>query len=93
MRVSSEKQTLILAGETLPRRNLGRPLTMVATPADVTLLLAQGEEAASGPDALLPATAALVSYRNVSFGAADAYARTQAMTSGTSRTAIIDTYA
>ena len=44
MRVSAEKQTLILAGEAVPQRPLPRPLTLVATPADVTLLLAQGNQ-------------------------------------------------
>jgi hypothetical protein len=90
--VSSEKQTLILAGEAVPQRPLPRPLTIVATPADVTLLLAQGDEVSgSSEGTLLPP--AFTFHRNMSYGAAGAYARTQALTAGNSRTAIIDTYA
>ena len=94
MRVSSEKQTLILAGEAVPQRPLPRPLTIVATPADVTLLLAQGDEMSGRfegtPLHLAPAFSA---HRNISYGAAGAYARTQALTGSNPRTAIIDTYA
>lgn len=94
MRVSSEKQTLILAGEAVPQRAPSRPLTIVATPADVTLLLAQGDQGlGTSQDTLLPPVPAFPSYRNISFGAAGAYARTQALSGGSTRTAIIDTYA
>lgn len=94
MRVSSEKQTLILAGEAVPQRPLPRPLTIVATPADVTLLLAQGDEmSGSSERTLLHLAPAFSSHRNISYGAAGAYARTQALAGGNSRTAIIDTYA
>lgn len=94
MRVSSEKQTLILAGETVPQRGLSRPLTIVATPADVTLLLAQGDQASGTPEGTpLHSVPAFQSFRNTSYGAAGAYARTQALTGGRSRAAIIDTYA
>jgi hypothetical protein len=94
VRVSSEKQTLILAGEAVPQRPLLRPLTIVATPADVTLLLAQGDEVSGSSDgtSLKPAPA-FSFHRNISYGAAGAYARTQALAGGNSRTAIIDTYA
>ena len=94
MRVSSEKQTLILAGEAVPQRPLSRPLTIVATPADVTFLLAQGDEVLGGPEGtLLLPVPAFAFQGNISYGAADAYARTQALAGGNSRTAIIDTYA
>jgi len=92
--VSSEKQTLILAGEAVPQRPLPRPLTIVATPADVTLLLAQGDEmSGSSEGTLLNLAPAFSSHRNISFGAAGAYARVQALAGGNSRTAIVDTYA
>lgn len=95
MRVSSEKQTLILAGEAVPQRPLSRPLTIVATPADVTFLLAQGDEllGSSEDSTLLLPVPAFSFHGNISYGAADAYARTQALAGGNSRTAIIDTYA
>lgn len=93
MRVSSEKQTLILAGEAVPRRPLPRPLTIVATPADVILLLAQGDETSRSFENTLHPAPGFLSHRNISYGAAGAYARTQAMAVGNSRTAIIDTYA
>src|SRR5271168_1786873 len=92
VRVSPEKQTLILAGEAIPRRNFdslaNRPLTIVATPADDTLLLIQG----SGE----PANTALTPLvRNFTLPAspANAYLRTQAMTSLHRRTRLLDTYA
>jgi hypothetical protein len=90
--VSSEKQTLILAGETLPQRNSPRPLTIVATPADITPLLAQGEDGNS-QEALLHPALASQAYRNISYSAAGFYARTQALTAVGPRAAIIDTYA
>jgi len=95
VRVSSEKQTLILAGEAVPQRPLPRPLTIVATPADVTLLLAQGEMSGSSDGTLLHLAPAFSSpsHRNISFGAAGAYARVQALAGSNSRTALIDTFA
>ena len=87
VRVNSEKQTLILAGEAIPRRGVveslaGRrglaypdsqpPLTIVATPVDE----------------LTP-----LSGRGNSYSAANAYARTQELSGGGPRSAIIDTYA
>ena len=94
MRVSSEKQTLILAGEAVPRRPVLRPLTIVATPADVTLLLAHGDGVSGSPEGALLQPASAFSFpRHISYGAAGAYARTQALAAGNSRTAIIDTYA
>jgi hypothetical protein len=92
--VSAEKQTLILAGEAVPQRPLPRPLTIVATPADVTFLLAQGVEATGSSEiSLFHPAPAFPSYRNISYGAAGAYARTQALAGGNSRATIIDTYA
>ena len=93
MRVSSEKQTLILAGEAAPRRPVTRALTIVTTPADVTLLLAQGDEASRPEGRLLHAAPAFSFHGNISYVAAGAYARTQALAGGNSRAAIIDTYA
>jgi hypothetical protein len=71
VRVNSDKQTLILAGEAIPRRDAanssanelpfsdaGPRLTMVATRADETMLLAQGDFAhktnAAADDATSP---------------------------------------
>jgi hypothetical protein len=91
--VNSEKQTLILAGEAVPQRSASRPLTLVATPADITPLLPAdelAEESARG--ALLQAAPHASAYRNI-YGAAGAYARTQALAGGRSRPAIIDIYA
>jgi hypothetical protein len=93
VRVSSERQTLILAGEAVPQRPVLRPLTIVATPADVTLLLAHGDVSGSSDGALLQPAPAFSFPRSISYGAAGAYARTQALAGGNSRTAIIDTYA
>ena len=97
MRVSSEKQTLILAGETVPQRDARRPLTIVATPADITPLLARGDDLpanlANSQATLLRPVPAAQCYRSIFHGAAGAYARTQEQTGGNSRTAIIDTYA
>jgi len=76
VRVNSEKQTLILAGEVVPRR----PLTIVATPIDEPLLID-----------LAPSYG--FADRGIASNAATAYARTQQLTAGNSRTAIIDTYA
>ena len=80
VRVSSERQTLILAGEAVPQRPVSRPFTLVATHADLTLLPAQNG-------------AGWVSSANNPDGAAGAYARTQALAGGNPRAAIIDTYA
>jgi hypothetical protein len=92
VRVSPEKQTLILAGEAIPRRNFdslsNRPLTIVATPADETKLLIQdGSEPAAS--ALIPIS------RNFTSPAspANAYLRTQALTLRGGRTHLLDTYA
>ena len=98
MRVSAEKQTLILAGEPAPRRGViasvrtfayidsQRPLTIIATPVDDPMLL----ELTS----LSPALVSRISpNRGTSYGAADAYARTQELAGGSARSAIIDTYA
>jgi hypothetical protein len=95
VRVNSEKQTLILAGEPIPRQSLtesaprgfaysaaasARPLTLVATPVDDPMLID-----------LSPSTR--FAERGRTYSAADAYARTQQLTVGRSRAAIIDTYA
>jgi hypothetical protein len=95
VRVNSEKQTLILAGEALPQRALvgtragaeslaqivrsQRPLTIVATPADDTLLLIHDNYA--------------VTRRSRGINAADEYARTQELSGGSARKTLIDTYA
>jgi len=121
VRVDSDKQTLILAGEATPRRGVGSRsangvglsdgprLTIVATRADETKLLAQGDFAhkagAGTEDATSPlptlttghSKAARAGYlsttRSASFNAANEYARTQDFSAYFSRTAIIDTYA
>jgi hypothetical protein len=110
VRVTSDKQTLILAGEAIPRRAaVDAPLTIVATRADDTMLLAQGDFARkqTGGESLaglIPAPTdgrgKLARYeqfgfsRGASFSAAHEYARTQDLAgNGAARTAIIDTYA
>jgi hypothetical protein len=85
VRVNSEKQTLILAGEPVPRR----PLTIVATPVDDPFLIVHGgSEAPSTELAILPRDR-----RSTGYSAANAYARTQELSLSRARTAIIDTYA
>lgn len=110
VRVNSENQTLILAGEPLPRRSVAEsnargflyaassrhPLTLVATPVDAPLLIVQGDfedvsESTALPRTLLPA--ARFADRGSAHGAAVAYARTQQLSAGIARSAIIDTYA
>jgi hypothetical protein len=93
VRVNSEKQTLILAGEVVPRR----PLTIVATPVDDPLLIAQdGSENLTSELTVLPRSPVL-SHRFIDRGGeyspANAYARTQELSTSSARTAIIDTYA
>jgi hypothetical protein len=91
VRVNSEKQTLILAGEPVPRR----PLTLVATPLGSPMLLVQsgfqelGTELTAAPQSPALRLAARGSANN----GANSYARTQQLTSGGARPAIIDTYA
>jgi hypothetical protein len=94
VRVNSEKQTLILAGEPIPRQSLtestsrgfayaataASPLTLVATPVDDPMLID-----------LAPSRR--FTDRASTYSAADAYARTQQLAVGNSRTTIIDTYA
>jgi hypothetical protein len=118
--VNSDNQTLILAGEAIPRRDLaslsanahglnhgGPPLTIVATPADETKLLARGDfagnfGAATGSTSPLKTPTAYqhsllrsspLSSRGSSFNAANEYARTQDLSNHGMRSAIIDTYA
>ena len=98
VRVSSEKQTLILAGESAPQRGVvagarsfayigsRRPLTIIATPVDDPMLL---ELTSLSRDLLSPRSAD----RGNSYSAACAYARTQQLAGGSARSAIIDTYA
>jgi hypothetical protein len=106
VRVNSDKQTLILAGEFIPRRDptAAERLTIVATRADTTMLLAQGNTAQepSGESALTMLAPAdytalarthLYSARGSSSSAANAYARTQDLSANGRRTAIVDTYA
>jgi hypothetical protein len=93
VRVNSEKQTLILAGEPVPRR----PLTLVATPLGSPMLLIQsgfqelGAELTPSPQS--PALSHRLAARSNANNAANSYARTQQLTSGGARPAIIDTYA
>src|SRR5258708_10921358 len=95
VRVSSEKQTLILAGESVQQRAVvagarsfyidsQRPLTIIATPVDDPMLL---ELTSLSGDLVSPRPAD----RGNSYGAAGAYARTQELASGSARRAIIDT--
>jgi hypothetical protein len=92
VRVTPEKQTLILAGESLPRRSLAnssdRPLTIVATPADQTMLLMQDRGESPGSE--------LISIsRAFAFppSPAGAYLRTQALSSLGDPAHLVDTYA
>jgi hypothetical protein len=121
VRVNSDKQTLILAGEATPRRDIaslsangvglsdGPRLTIVATRADETMLLAQSDFAhrtsAGAEDSTSPLMTLISSQsksarhgllsatRGASFNAANEYARTQDFSGYGSRTTIIDTYA
>jgi hypothetical protein len=110
VRVNSDKQTLILAGEPIPWRLAVEPhLTIVATRADDTMLLAQGDlgqQRAGGhaPSASMTRAAATDSHNKLSRsgypssyrGAYFSAASEYARTqdfSGHGRTAIIDTYA
>jgi hypothetical protein len=102
VRVSPEKQTLILAGEAVPQRglanprsgfalfdpNAGRPLTLVATPVEEPLLL-MGNAVQSASYSLVTLSRSTVPSRNP----AAAYARTQALSSRHARAPIVDTYA
>ena len=103
VRVNSERQTLILAGEPVPQRFAcgaspsPRPLTLVATPVDDPMLIAQGgfeelsPELTALPRNLVPSDQFVE--RGGAYHAATAYARTQQLSLGSARTAIIDTYA
>jgi hypothetical protein len=103
VRVSSEKQTLILAGEPVPRRFAynatasQHPLTLVATPVDDPLLISQSgpenlsSDATAFPRNPVPFTGLF--NRGSAYGAATAYARTQQLFIDSARNAIIDTYA
>jgi hypothetical protein len=93
VRVNSERQTLILAGEPVPQRfaysaSLSRrPLTLVATPVDDPKLIAQGGFEASRPELIAwPRSGS-------AHNPAIAYARTQQLAVGSARAAITDTYA
>jgi hypothetical protein len=88
VRVNSEKQTLILAGEPVPLRStaqlaargtasLQRPLTIVAMPVDEPMLIID--------------STALPENFGGAINAANAYACTQGLSRA--RNAIIDTYA
>jgi hypothetical protein len=99
VRVNSENQTLILAGEAVPRR----PWTVVATPVDDPKLIIQGgfedfsSESIALPRTLVPSHRVVASHRFVerssAFSAASAYARTQELSVSSAHSAIIDTYA
>jgi hypothetical protein len=92
VRVNSERQTLILAGEPVPQR----PLTLVATPVGDPKLIVQSVFQEVGSEFTLPQSF-VPSHRFAEGGstsnAVSAYARTQQLSVGRARTAIIDTYA
>jgi hypothetical protein len=101
--VNSDKQTLILAGEAIPRRDaarssagdlalseMGPRLTMVATRADSTMLLAHGDSASLS---MAFSTGGENKLHRSSFNAANEYARTQDFWGTGTRSTIIDTYA
>jgi hypothetical protein len=93
VRVLPESQTLILAGEAVPQRNppsmmSRRPLTIVATPADETPLLMQETHESTG-SAVISRSHDLASASSP----ADAYVRTQALSSRRTRTPLVDLYA
>ena len=101
--MNSDKQTLILAGETVPVTNSTSEsalpaiasrthrLTIVATRAE-PILLAQGEYA-QYLGALVAKTHYPASNHGSSFNAANEYARTQDLPGFGGRRPIIDTYA
>jgi hypothetical protein len=110
--VNSDKQTLILAGEAIPRRDavsssasdlaptdLGPRLTIVATRADNTMLLAHGDSTSpamtlsTGGQIKLHRSGYVSSARGFSFNAANEYARTQDFWATGTRSTTIDTYA
>jgi hypothetical protein len=110
--VNSDKQTLILAGEAIPRRDavssssgdlalshLGPRLTIVATRADNTMLLAHGDTSSpsmalsTGGQNKLHRSGYVSSARGFSFNAANEYARTQDFSGAGTRSTTIDTYA
>jgi hypothetical protein len=92
VRVNSERQTLILAGEPVPQR----PLTLVATPVGDPKLIVQSVFQEVGSEFTVPQSF-VASHRFAEGGsiynAVSAYARTQQLSVGSARTAIIDTYA
>ena len=92
VRVNSERQTLILAGEPVPQR----PLTLVATPVGDPKLIVQSVFQEVGSEFTLPQSF-VPSHRFAEGGSTSnsvsAYARTQQLSVGRARTAIIDTYA
>jgi hypothetical protein len=93
LRVNSENQTLILAGEPVPRR----PLTLVATPVASPMLIVQSDfqelsmELSASPQSLVPS--GFAADRGSAYSAVSAYIRTQQLSVGSARSAIIDTYA
>jgi hypothetical protein len=106
VRVNSDKQTLILAGEIVPWTGIAKSvnesaasattsrthrLTIVATRAE-PMLLVQGEYAQHS-GALVAKTPYASTNRGSSFSAANEYARTQELPGFGNRTPIIDTYA
>jgi hypothetical protein len=95
VRVSSEKQTLILAGESVPQRDPAsrRPITIIATPVDDPKLLVQRDYEPSGSLPQSLAVSNRLTDRSKSFSAASAYARTQELSAGGGRKIIIDAYA
>jgi hypothetical protein len=99
VRVNSENQTLILAGEAVPRRSATelaarsftntaspsrRPLTLVATPVDDPKLIVQGDFEEVSLDSTALPRHLLASYRVVDRGSAFNAANAYARTQGLS---------
>jgi hypothetical protein len=85
--VNSDNQTLILAGEAIPRRDLASlSAAAVESTSPLKTLTAYAYQ-----HSLLSSSP--LSSRGSSFNAANEYARTQDLSSHGMRTAIIDTYA
>jgi hypothetical protein len=86
--VNSDKQTLILAGEAIPRRDAARSLTDLGPPLTSAVMTLS-----TGGQNKLERSGYLSSARGSSFHAANEYARTQDFWGRGTRSTIIDTYA
>jgi hypothetical protein len=89
MRVNSDKQTLILAGEAIPRRDAARSSASDLGLSDMGPRLTLS----TGGQNKLERSGYLSSARGSSFHAANEYARTQDFWGRGTRSTIIDTYA